>query len=67
MGSARRRSLPSAARSITPLDAVLGALLRERSGELIAGCDRKFAILGELLTRCPEAGQVPEDRVVDLS
>ena len=56
-----------AAQSLTPLDAILGALLRERAPELLAGYPRKLVISGELSTLCSEAAQVPDERLVHLA
>lgn len=55
------------AHSINPLDALLGALLRERGPQLLASYPHKFAVSGELLTLCPEAAQVPAERMVGLT
>ena len=55
------------AHSITPLDALLGALLREHGPKLLASYPHRFAISGELLTLCPDAAQVPADRMVGLT
>lgn len=55
-----------AAKSISPLDAILGALLRERKDELLAGYRGRFVISSELTTSCAEAGTVPKNRAVEL-
>jgi ppGpp synthetase/RelA/SpoT-type nucleotidyltranferase len=55
------------AHSISPLDAVLGSLLRERPTELIATFQKKFVISDELRTLCAAVDAVPADRIVDLS
>jgi ppGpp synthetase/RelA/SpoT-type nucleotidyltranferase len=52
--------------SLAPLDAILGALMREHL-EALLSTDRRFAISTELASLCPEANQVPDDRRVSLS
>ncbi len=53
-----------AAKSITALDAVLGVLLREYRTPLLERYGRRFFVSEELLTLCPEAAEIPADRVV---
>jgi ppGpp synthetase/RelA/SpoT-type nucleotidyltranferase len=55
------------AQSINPLDAILGALLREHAPRLIANYEDRFAVSDELLSLCPEVGQIPTERIVDLA
>ncbi len=52
--------------SVDPTAAVLGALLRERSTELLENYVGRFYISAELESLCHESGAVPSERRVEL-
>lgn len=54
------------AHSIDPASAVLGALLRERAGDLLGGYDGNFCVSSELESMCREASAITSERRVDL-
>jgi ppGpp synthetase/RelA/SpoT-type nucleotidyltranferase len=55
------------ARSLTPLDMLLGALLRERGANLVGAFDGRFVVSEELESLCTEVVLIGGTRRVDLS
>jgi hypothetical protein len=55
-----------AALSLTVVDKVLGAVIRENAPQLLAKSRRKFVITTEMTSLVPEADSIPPDRRVKL-
>jgi hypothetical protein len=55
-----------AALSLTVVDKVLGAVIRENAPQLLAKSRRKFVITTEMTSLVPEADSIPPDRRVEL-
>ena len=55
-----------AALSLTVVDKVLGAVIRENASQLLAKSRRKFVVTAEMTSLVPEADYIPPDRRVEL-
>ncbi|WP_438854364.1 hypothetical protein [Agromyces sp. M3QZ16-3] len=57
----------TAAVSLDPTSAILGAIVRERSTQLLEGFSGKFCVSSELESLCAEVAQIPPERRTTLS